>query len=230
MTYDRIPSPLSWSGASALVWVCLLGALVIFGVGNCSPQSDTLLSYQGAAGALAVALTSKIVFGPSTSTFKSMMLKRDGTLIRPVSYILFDYATVYPVNFLSAVVTKSIWFGVFWVVLWLLAKIGVEERSTTTILPNYVVLTMVFSYLARMSKLFINLNSRGEMFPWVRWGDLAKIILVLVLIVSWVPTYALLERALTNCGAHTAVLPTYHQLIGGIAVLPIIEAAIALIF
>jgi hypothetical protein len=98
VTYDAIPSPISWTGAGALVWVCLLGTLVIFGEGNCSLRSDTLFSFRGGSGVLAVMLTSKIVFGPSSSTFKSMMLSNERKLVRPISYILFDYATVYPVS------------------------------------------------------------------------------------------------------------------------------------
>jgi hypothetical protein len=226
--YDAIPRPISWSGAGACVWTLLLGALAAFGAGYCSIRSENPFSIQSAVGVLAVAITSKIVFGPSYSSFKSIMLTNEG---RRARLLLFDYLTVYPVNFLNAVIAKFFWFILFWVVLWLASKVvGFDLNKSTLALPTFVCAAMLWSYVGRIMTFYTNLNARAEMFPWVSWSGHAQLAMIIILLVSWFTTYILLEAALKNCGAQVNLLPTYHQLIAGVALVPLIEGAIALLF
>jgi hypothetical protein len=114
MTYGPIPSPLSWAGFGALFWTSVLGGVVYFTKGRCSLNPTDLLSVDCALGIATVVVTTKIIFGPSYSTFVSLKFTTDGKIKKPLSYVLFDLATVYPVNVSAAVLKKTFVFFLCW--------------------------------------------------------------------------------------------------------------------
>ncbi|MGY0571534.1 hypothetical protein ACTGJ9_011130 [Bradyrhizobium sp. RDM12] len=104
------------------------------------------------------------------------------------------------------------------------------RRHQTTVLPDYVFVAVVFSYLGRMSHLYINLRTRAVMFQQIRWAGWEIALCFLGLLASFIMAVGMLEKILRSCGATPNVLPHYTDVVAGVLTWPVIEGILATIF
>lgn len=253
MTFALIPG---WISPTAIGYTAILGAVAYYDANHCSLHPDNPFSFEGFLAIVTVMMAGKIVFGPSSSAFTSFQLGSDWKARRPISLRAYDFVTAWPVTALSTIVTKVIWFSIFGVMFWGLARFGIfEGDSTISILPLPIVCAWFLLTLARLSGVFVNSDRMVASFyqereetlrilgpEWVtqfertvianlRWEVVQKLVLFAVIFVATFATYALLEKALRSCGAGpNSGLPSTLTLIAGLGLVPALEFLLVVFF
>jgi hypothetical protein len=246
MTFDATPPVFQ---PVALGWTIVLGLLVKFNERNCNLHATEWNSAVALFAVLTVAVGGKIVFGPTAGSFKSVHLSPAAGTTRPLRLRVLDYVRAYPVNLIRAMSMKLVLFAIFWVVVWILGKVGLSDNTTTLILPLYVVLAWAFACLGRISTVLVSadriqrqveafLDGKEELFRQlpggqqlvdnmlrrIRWTGGQKLFFLAAMLVGVFSTYVLLEAALRFCGAvPNGGLPSMRTVLSGLALLPILE-------
>lgn len=247
MTFDATPSLFQ---PVALAWTVVLGLLAKFNQGNCNLHATEWNSVAALLAVVTVAVGGKIVFGPTAGSFKSVHLSPITGPTRPLRLRVLDYFRAYPVNLIGAVSMKLVLFAIFWVVVWILAKMGLSDNATTLILPLYIVLAWAFACLGRISTVLVSadriqrqveafLDGKEQAFRQlpggpqlidnmlrrIRWTGGQKLFFLGAMLVGIFSTYVLLEAALRFCGAvPNDGLPSMRTFLSGLALLPVLEA------
>jgi hypothetical protein len=253
MTFDATPSVLQ---PVALGWTIVLGIVVKCNEGNCNLHPADWNSVAMLLAVMTVAVGGKIVFGPTSGSFKSVYLSQATGPTRPFRLRALDYLRAYPVNFIRTLSMKLVLFAIFWAILWALGGLGLSENATTLVMPLYVVLAWTLTSLGRIATVLVSaegiqrqveavLDDKGElmrrlpggrqlvdnMLRRIRWTSGQKLFFLASMLLGLFCTYVLLEAALRFCGATpNGGLPAMRTVFSGLALIPILEGALVLVF
>jgi len=226
----------------------MLGCLAYFNGHSCNLSPHGWDSKEALLAVLTVAITGKIIVGPSSTAFTSYFVTKAGKATRPLSYRLFDFVTALPVNIINALTTKVATFTLFWIVFWLAGKVGFQDGTTTLVLPLYITTAWTILSLGRWAQMIVNAekierNVGSQVIeyekilgkPWAEafernvmqklsWKAGLKVRLLIAVLLSLAATYVLLEKALRDCNAlPNSGLPSMATVLAGLALLPVIE-------
>ncbi len=252
LTFTTVPGPVS---LSALFWTAMLVLPLALPAlaperwrGICDLHPTTLWSWDALWSLLVIVVATKILFSPGYAAFTSYEVSGDGTRTRGWRLKLFDWVTVFPVNYLQAVGMKFISMPVAAAVIWVFSLFGMGV-GTSDVLPGYVFIAWTFMYLSRIANFFIqrtdieeSFGPNSPLFQKIRlpppisamarrlvWPFWRRLLLLIWLIGSWFVVWMLVERTLRDCGAPPNSLPTVSLILAAFVLTPIIEIIVGLI-
>ncbi|MBV9562087.1 MAG: hypothetical protein JOY90_16820 [Bradyrhizobium sp.] len=195
----------SLSGIGPLLYTALVIAAEQVNKAHCSMRPPRVISVQTALAAVTVFLVGKILFGPIVEVRKSIKIVGERKYERPLSFILYDWLMMIPVNFSTGLIYRWAIIGAIAAVISLLFWLGTISASNSFI-PIAIILPWAMVSLGRVSALMIT-------------GEVPHVVMVLVYLGSIVMLAVVWSHAillLSTCGVQANFIPSYGSLIGGL--------------
>ena len=220
--------------AVATFWSCCFVILAMRSKLGCSLAAADLNSEGSALGVLSIALAGKCLFGAVGDVHKRVLLTPNRTLVRPLNWRALDLITPIPGNIGTKLVSKLLWFPLFWAAAWLMNLFQTNSGDSKLIVPEYVFLACAMIYIGRLATLYTKRNDRPfastlEVPSKAHWNGASLALILLVCTASFFITYIILESALIDCGATPNVLPSMTHVLLGLVFIPVGTVAVGVL-